>query len=81
LPGSSCTAEGLNMSDFAAVYYVKGLTPTKHAELITHPKLHHAYQVEDYFGAGEYNIGLLYEERVDDFLEWCEENGITAQLL
>jgi hypothetical protein len=40
-----------------------------------------ALEVADQFGGGDYNIGLLWSEREEEFLQWCEENKVGAKLL
>jgi len=40
-----------------------------------------ALEVDDHFGGGNYNIGLLWLEREEEFLQWCEENKLEAKLL
>jgi hypothetical protein len=33
------------------------------------------------FGGGDYNIGLLWSEREDEFVQWCEDHGVKATLV
>jgi hypothetical protein len=40
-----------------------------------------ALEVADRFGGGDYNIGLLWSEREEEFVQWCEENKVEAKLL
>lgn len=68
------------MGDYEAVYNVK-LTKEQLVALKGHPRFEHCVEVEDSFGSGEYNLGLLSSDREDEFVAWCEENGIKARLL
>ncbi len=40
-----------------------------------------AVEVADRFGDGDYNIGLPFSRREDEFLEWCEDNGVEVKLV
>jgi hypothetical protein len=40
-----------------------------------------AVEVADHFGGGDYDVGLLFAEREDDFIQWCEDNGVEAKLV
>jgi hypothetical protein len=63
---------------YEAVYNVQ-LTKEQLADL--KQRFGIALEVAENFGGGDYNIGLLFAEREDDFLDWCEDNRVTAKLL
>jgi hypothetical protein len=66
------------MDEFEAVYNVQ---LTKEQLAAMKEKFRNAVQVADNFGGGDYNVGILFAEREDDFVEWCEQNGIDAKLV
>lgn len=63
---------------YESIYYMK-LTKEQLAEL--QKRFGAVVGIESRFGGGEYNIGVLFDERVDDVLQWCEEKGIETTLV
>ena len=61
---------------YAAVYNVR-LTKEQLAAL--KERFGIAVEVADHFGGGDYNTGLPFAEREDDFLDWCEDNAVKAE--
>jgi hypothetical protein len=64
--------------EYEVVYNVR-LTKEQLAALIK--RVGNALEVADRFGGGNYNIGLLWAERKDEFLRWCEGNGVVAKMV